>query len=152
MFFDYFYEHEAEQFAFYMIPKEIVEDKPFCELSDGSKLLYSIILDRVKLSRKNGWIDDKNRVYIIFTVEEVQNNMSAFIRKMAIDGYVVKLEIPELKEILSLLRYSSNNLNQLTKRVHETGRIYDADLEDIHRSQDRIWTAVKKVVATLAKL
>ena len=75
MFFDYFYEHEAEQFAFYMIPKEIVEDRPFCELSDGSKLLYSIILDRVKLSRKNGWIDDKNRVYIIFTVEEVQNTM-----------------------------------------------------------------------------
>ena len=80
------------------------------------------------------------------------DNMSAFIRKMAIDGYVVKLEIPELKEILSLLRYSSNNLNQLTKRVHETGRIYDADLEDIHRRQDRIWTAVEKVVATLAKL
>lgn len=80
------------------------------------------------------------------------DNMSAFIRKMAIDGYVVKLEIPELKEILSLLRYSSNNLNQLTKRVHETGRIYDADLEDIHRSQDQIWTAVEKVVATLAKL
>ena len=80
------------------------------------------------------------------------DNMSAFIRKMAIDGYVVKLEIPELKEILSLLRYSSNNLNQLTKRVHETGRIYDTDLEDIHRSQDRIWTAVEKIVATLAKL
>ena len=80
------------------------------------------------------------------------DNMSAFIRKMAVDGYVVKLEIPELKEILSLLRYSSNNLNQLTKRVHETGRIYDTDLEDIHRSQDRIWTAVEKVVATLAKL
>ena len=80
------------------------------------------------------------------------DNMSAFIRKMVIDGYVVKLEIPELKEILSLLRYSSNNLNQLTKRVHETGRIYDTDLEDIHRSQDRIWTAVEKVVASLAKL
>ena len=80
------------------------------------------------------------------------DNMSAFIRKMVIDGYVVKLEIPELKEILSLLRYSSNNLNQLTKRVHETGRIYDTDLEDIHRSQDRIWTAVEKIVATLAKL
>lgn len=80
------------------------------------------------------------------------DNMSAFIRKMVIDGYVVKLEIPELKEILSLLRYSSNNLNQLTKRVHETGRIYDADLEDIHRSQDQIWTAVEKIVASLAKL
>lgn len=80
------------------------------------------------------------------------DNMSAFIRKMVIDGYVIKLEIPELKEILSLLRYSSNNLNQLTKRVHETGRIYDADLEDIHRSQDQIWTAVEKIVASLAKL
>ena len=64
----------------------------------------------------------------------------------------VKLEIPELKEILSLLRYSSNNLNQLPKRVHDTGSIYDADLQDIHRNQDRIWPAVEKVVATLAKL
>ena len=80
------------------------------------------------------------------------DNLSAFVRKMCIDGYMVKLDFPELKEMVSLLRYSSNNLNQLTKRVHETGRIYDADLEDIHRSQDRIWTAVEKVVATLAKL
>lgn len=58
-------------------------------------------------------------------------NFSAYIRKMAIDGYAVRLELPELKEMVSLLRYSSNNLNQLTKRVHETGRIYDADLEDL---------------------
>ena len=80
------------------------------------------------------------------------DNMSAFIRKMAIDGYVVKLEIPELKEILSLLRYSSNNLNQLTKRVHETGRIYDADLEELHRNQDALWEVAKTVLNSLAKL
>lgn len=72
---DYFYEYEAEQFAFYMIPKEIVEDKPYCDLSDGSKLLYSIILDRVKLSRQHGWIDEQNRVYIVFTVEEIQRTL-----------------------------------------------------------------------------
>lgn len=58
-----------------MIPKEIVEDKPYCDLSDGSKLLYSIILDRVKLSRQHGWIDEQNRVYIVFTLEEVQRTM-----------------------------------------------------------------------------
>ena len=58
-------------------------------------------------------------------------NREAYLRKMELDGYVVKLELPELKELLSLMRYSSNNLNQLTKRVHETGRIYEADLEDI---------------------
>ena len=80
------------------------------------------------------------------------DNMSAFIRKMAIDGYVVKLEIPELKEILSLLRYSSNNLNQLTKRVHETGRIYDADLEDIHRNQERLWDAAKEIIGSIVNL
>lgn len=65
------------------------------------------------------------------------SNFSAFMRKMAIDGYVVKLELPELRELVSLLRYSSNNLNQLTRRVHESGRIYDVDLEDIHRGQEK---------------
>ena len=79
-------------------------------------------------------------------------NFSAFVRKMAIDGYVVKLELPELKELVSLLRYSSNNLNQLTKRVHETGRIYDADLEDIHRNQERLWGAAQQILDKLSKL
>ena len=45
-------------------------------------------------------------------------NREAYLRKMALDGYVVKLELPELKELVSLLRRSSNNLNQLTRRVH----------------------------------
>jgi len=52
--------------------------------------------------------------------------MGAYLRKMAIDGYVVKLDLPELRELVSLLRYSSNNINQLTRRVHETGRVYAA--------------------------
>ena len=52
-------------------------------------------------------------------------NLSAYLRKMALDGYVVKLDLPELKELVSLMRYSSNNLNQLARKVHETGRIYD---------------------------
>ena len=53
---------------------------------------------------------------------------------------------------MSLLRYSSNNLNQLTKRAHETGRIYDADLEDIQQNQERIWTAAEQIVSALAAL
>ena len=79
-------------------------------------------------------------------------NMAAYLRKMAIDGYVVKLNLPELRELVSLLRYSSNNLNQLTRRAHETGRIYEADLEDIQQSQERIWTAAEKIVSSLAAL
>ena len=79
-------------------------------------------------------------------------NLSAYLRKMALDGYVIKLELPELKELVSLMRYSSNNLNQLTRRVHETGRIYDADLKDISRRQEALWDGVHQVLTQLAKL
>ncbi len=79
-------------------------------------------------------------------------NREAYLRKMALDGYVVRLELPELKELVSLMRYSSNNLNQLTRRVHETGRIYDADLEDITHRQEALWDGVHQVLTQLAKL
>ena len=79
-------------------------------------------------------------------------NMSAYLRKMAIDGYVVKLDLPELKELISLMRYSSNNLNQLTRRVHETGRIYDADMEDINQRQEQLWSALREILARFSAL
>lgn len=79
-------------------------------------------------------------------------NREAYLRKMALDGYVVRLELPELKELVYLMRYSSNNLNQLARRAHETGRIYDADLEDISRRQEALWDGVHQVLTQLAKL
>ena len=79
-------------------------------------------------------------------------NLSAYLRKMAVDGYVVQLDLPELKELVSLLRRSSNNLNQLTRRVHETGRIYDADLEDIAQRQEQLWEGVKEILTQLSRL
>ena len=79
-------------------------------------------------------------------------NREAYLRKMALVGYVARLELPELKELVSLMRYSSNNLNQLARRAHETGRIYDADLEDISRRQEALWDGVHQVLTQLAKL
>ncbi|MBQ6999747.1 MAG: plasmid mobilization relaxosome protein MobC [Oscillospiraceae bacterium] len=79
-------------------------------------------------------------------------NREAYLRKMAIDGIVVNLEIPEMKELLSLMRYTSNNINQLTRRVHETGRIYDADLEDILQKQDALWNGLKEILTQLGKI
>ena len=79
-------------------------------------------------------------------------NREAYLRKMVLDGYVVKLDLPELKELVSLTRYSSNNLNQLTRKVHETGRVYDADLEDISQRQEQLWEGVQKILAQLSKL
>ena len=80
------------------------------------------------------------------------SNMAAYLRKIAIDGYVVNLELPELSEMVSLLRRSSNNLNQLTRRVHETGRFYDADLEELRRDYDGLWEAAQKILNALAKI
>ncbi len=79
-------------------------------------------------------------------------NLSAYLRKIAIDGYVVNLELPELNEMVSLLRRSSSNLNQLTRRVHEMGRLYDADLEDLRQKQDMLWDAAQKILKSLAKI
>ena len=79
-------------------------------------------------------------------------NMAAYLRKMALDGYVFRLELPELREMVSLLRRSSNNLNQLTRKVHETGRIYDVDLEDISQRQEQLWDGVKEILTQLSKL
>ncbi|WP_251315914.1 plasmid mobilization protein [Flintibacter muris] len=80
------------------------------------------------------------------------SNMAAYLRKMAIDGFVINLELPELREMVSLLRRSSNNLNQLTRRVHETGRFYDADLDELRQSYDSLWDAAQKILTSLAKL
>ena len=79
-------------------------------------------------------------------------NMAAYLRKMAVDGYAVNLELPELRELVSLLRRTSNNLNQLTRRVHETGRFYDAELEELRQSFDGLWDVAQKILTSLAKI
>ena len=73
-------------------------------------------------------------------------------KKNGTGWYVVKLELPELKELVSLMRRSSNNLNQLTRKVHETGRVYDTDLEDISQRQEQLWEGVREILTQLSKL
>ena len=80
------------------------------------------------------------------------NNMSAYLRKIAIDGYVVQLDLPELREMVSLLRRSSNNLNQLARRANETGRIYPEDLADIRQNQAQLWESAKEILRALSAL
>lgn len=99
------------------------------------------------------WVSSEEMELIRQKMEQLGTaNLSAYLRKMAIDGYVVRIDVPELKELVSLLRYSSNNLNQLTRRAHETGRIYEADLEDISQKQEAIWSGVKEILARLASV
>ena len=79
-------------------------------------------------------------------------NMAAYLRKMAIDGYVVKLELPELRDFISLLRRTSNNFNQIARRVNSTGRIYDDDIHEMKMMLEQIWEADNHILDKLASI
>ena len=73
--FDYYYGVEAEQFSFYRVPRLLIKDERFRGLSSDAKLLYGLMLDRMSLSMKNGWLDDENRAYIIYTVDNMMEDL-----------------------------------------------------------------------------
>jgi len=99
------------------------------------------------------WVTEQERDLIEQRMAQIgTTNMSAYLRKIAIDGYVLKLNLPELKEMISLLRRSSNNLNQIAKRVNETGRVYDADIEYLLGNQEQLWSAANEILSRLAEL
>ena len=79
-------------------------------------------------------------------------NMSAYIRKMALDGYCVNLDLKDVREMVGLLRRCSNNLNQYAKKANQTGSIYEADIEDLRNLLDDIWKQSAKVMETIAKI
>jgi len=106
----------------------------------------------------------RNRnVQIIFWVSEAEKsmieekmaqagmtNLSAYLRRIAIDGMIVRLELPELKEMVSLLRYANNNINQIARRMNESGRVYGTDLEQVVQNQEQLWDMANGILVKLA--
>lgn len=74
--FDYFYPDGADQFTFYRIPKRLFTDNDLKTMSNGSKILYGLLLDRVDLSVKNRWMDDHRRIYVVYTLESIMQAMN----------------------------------------------------------------------------
>lgn len=81
MTYDYFYGQQAEMFAFYRVPKVLFTEDCFWNVSTDAKLLYGILLDRMNLSARNGWLDEGGRVYIIFTIEEIKGALGCAEKK-----------------------------------------------------------------------
>lgn len=79
--FDYFYGAQAEQFSFYRVPKVLFTKEQFKQLSAEAKILYGIMLDKLNLSVKNKWVDEKGRVYIIYTIEQIMADMNCADQK-----------------------------------------------------------------------
>jgi len=102
-------------------------------------------------------------VHFIASKEEVErihqkmdelgiSSMGAYMRKMALDGYCINLDLQDVKALVSLLRICSNNLNQYAKRANETGSIYEADIKDLQERLEEIWMDMKEVLVRLSSI
>ncbi len=79
-------------------------------------------------------------------------NLSAYLRKMAVDGYIIHLDMGDIQEMIHLLRICSNNLNQYTRRANETGSVYAADVEDLRTRLDDLWNGMDKLLRGFANI
>lgn len=106
---------------------------------------------------------DKIRKEIVLTKEEKEiimkrmkeagmNNMSAYIRRMALYGYVIHLEIADLKEVLRLMKINSNNLNQYTKRANETSNVYQEDVNELLLNQQKMLVLLGSILEQIIKI
>ena len=104
--------------------------------------------DRIRV-----WIKPGDKEKIRKRMEEAGiRNMSAYIRKMAIDGYVIKLDLSDVKEVSRLLRINANNINQYAKRANETGSIYLEDIKQLKHQQEQLWELMKEILQRLATI
>lgn len=106
-----------------------------------------------KIRRIDLRISEQEYELILQKMEQSKStNLSAYMIKMAIDGMVINLDMPELKEVSSLLRYNGNNINQIAKRLNEAKSVYASDIKDIKEKQEQISDMVKKIFFKLSKL
>ena len=94
---------------------------------------------------------DKSRIYEKMLGMGIRS-LSAYIRKMALDGYCLHLDLKELQRMAYLLQMCSNNLNQYAKRANETGNIYESDIRDLQERLEEIWTDMKEVLVCLSSI
>ena len=94
---------------------------------------------------------EKNRIYEKMLGMGICS-LSAYVRKMALDGYCLNLDLPQLRQMAYLLQNCSNNLNQVAKRANESGKIYSADLADLRTRLDELIDIGKQILSKLAEL
>lgn len=101
----------------------------------------------------NVLVSESEMKRIRLKMEELEIScLNAYVRKMALDGYCVKLDLQDVKEMVSLLRRCSNNLNQYAKRANETGNIYAEDIKDLKNRFEEIWNVAKEIMARLSTI
>ena len=144
---DYFYGGQAEQFSFYRLPKALFVDLRFRGVSAEAKILYGLLLDRMGLSMKNGWMDATGRVYIIFTTEEIMealycadNKATKLMKELEGCGLIERqrrgLGRPSLIYVKNFISESSEPRIQ-SRENHDSGTVKTATTESLKGKDDR---------------
>ena len=109
--------------------------------------------NRIRRIQLNFRVTEQERRLIEERMQELgTTNREAYLRKIAIDGMIVKLEVQELKEIVALMRRTSNNVNQIARRLNETGRIYEVDITDIQNQQEQLWDMLNSLITKISRI
>ena len=125
---DYFYGQSSELFSFYRIPKLLFQDSRFQPLSTDAKTLYGILLDRMSLSARNGWLDKAGRVFIIYTVQEVQDSLEKErerrikinTRIESLERRIQEAEAAEVNEMVRTAKVTPEQLAALLRQSANT--------------------------------
>lgn len=144
--FDFYYGEESEQYSFYSVPKMFFTCERFAGLSAMSKLLYGFLLDRMSLSRKRNWIDDRNRAYIKYSLNAItkdmgvsKNSVIKYMRELQEFGLIMKFPNEGMEDIIYVMDYSKlkqadtyssddkQNDNVLYLDSQSSGAAYKAD-------------------------
>lgn len=149
---DYFYGQAGELFSFYRIPKALFQESRFQNLSTDAKTLYGILLDRMSLSAKNGWLDEQGRVFIIFTIEDFDRYAKRYHIDYAIQKdlsctpprYMVYFKAQDTDALSAAFKEYSASVLDKTKRPSVLAKLHDlaqsvANLPDKvrHKQEER---------------
>lgn len=107
--------------------------------------------NRIRKVQLNFRVTEREKMLIEEKMQDLgTTNREAYLRKIAIDGMIVKLEVPELKELISLMRRTSNNVNQIARRLNESGRIYEVDIADVQAQQEQLWDGLNELLTKIS--
>lgn len=133
--FDYYYRDESEQFSFFRIPRLLITSPQFARLSTDAKLLYGLFLDRMSLSARNGWLDEQGRVYIYYTLDEIQSELCCGHDKAV--KLLAELDTPRGVGLIERVKQGQGKPTKIFVKRFAEGREQDFGKVEIQTSENR---------------
>ena len=130
----YFYGDQADAFSYYRIPRALITGREFRQVSIDAKLLYGLLLDRMGLSSRNGWFDSQGRVFIYYTLEEIQEDLNCGRDKAM--KLLAELDIPKGVGLIQRVRQGQGRPTLIYVKQFSTGEVPPPPEADFQRSEN----------------